>query len=156
MKVMNSLNFIYISVKDSIIWLVSFPIGSILRKHPFFFNAETLGIVTFLKQNLPPVAPNTASLLDIGSGRQPYAEIIKSKNYKYETADIVSSDAYKTTYIADAASLPVARNSYDVVVSFQTLEHLPDPDSSLQEWFRILKPGGILHSYNELLLSTTW
>lgn len=143
MKVFNGYNFIYESKRfNNLVSFFSYRLY--FAKASLFFNAETLGIVTFLKENLPKVAPNTASLLDIGSGRQPYAEIIKSKNYKYETADIVSSDAYKTTYIADAASLPVARNSYDVVVSFQTLEHLPDPDQSLQEWFRILKPVGIL------------
>lgn len=33
--------------------------------------------------------------------------------------------------------------SIDLVVSFETLEHLPNPDQALQEFARILKPGGV-------------
>ncbi|MCW5874823.1 MAG: class I SAM-dependent methyltransferase [Anaerolineales bacterium] len=36
----------------------------------------------------------------------------------------------------------LAENSVDVVVSFDTLEHVPDPLAFLQEIRRVLKPGG--------------
>jgi SAM-dependent methyltransferase len=43
-----------------------------------------------------------------------------------------------------AECLPLADQSVDVVVSFQTLEHVADLPQTLREMRRILKPGGIL------------
>lgn len=44
----------------------------------------------------------------------------------------------------DAANLCVADSSMDVVVSFETIEHLRDYGKFLSECRRVLKPGGIL------------
>jgi len=46
-----------------------------------------------------------------------------------------AGDATKLGFLADA--------SVDAVVSFETLEHLPNPDRLLQEFSRVLKPGGL-------------
>ena len=44
----------------------------------------------------------------------------------------------------DAQSLPFAGNSFDVVVSCETIEHLPDVQAGLNEMFRVTRPGGKL------------
>lgn len=36
----------------------------------------------------------------------------------------------------------IADNSVDVVISFETLEHIPDPESVLKEFHRVLTPAG--------------
>jgi SAM-dependent methyltransferase len=46
--------------------------------------------------------------------------------------------------VADAAALPLPPGSVDVVVSFETLEHLSDHDSFLDEVKRVLVPDGLL------------
>jgi ubiquinone/menaquinone biosynthesis C-methylase UbiE len=43
---------------------------------------------------------------------------------------------------ADAARLPVAKHSFDIVVSSWVLEHLPEPERVFDEISRVLKPGG--------------
>ncbi len=45
---------------------------------------------------------------------------------------------------ADAATLPLATASMDLVVSFETLEHVPDARAVVFEIRRVLKPGGRL------------
>ena len=45
---------------------------------------------------------------------------------------------------ADAVRLPVPSGSFDVVVSTDTFEHLPEPEASLSEMCRALRKGGSL------------
>jgi ubiquinone/menaquinone biosynthesis C-methylase UbiE len=45
---------------------------------------------------------------------------------------------------ADCLSLPFADQSFDLVVSLETIEHLPDPPRFLNEISRVLRPGGEL------------
>jgi 2-polyprenyl-3-methyl-5-hydroxy-6-metoxy-1,4-benzoquinol methylase len=43
-----------------------------------------------------------------------------------------------------AAAIPLPDGSVDVVVSFETIEHVPSPDRFLDECARVLAPSGIL------------
>lgn len=45
---------------------------------------------------------------------------------------------------APGDAIPVESGSFDFVVSSHVLEHFVDPIQTLQEWYRIVKPGGIL------------
>ncbi len=60
--------------------------------------------------------------------------------------------------VSDACNLPVADNCFDYVYSFGVLHHVADTERSIQEVFRVLKPGGQArimlynrHSLNELV-----
>jgi SAM-dependent methyltransferase len=44
--------------------------------------------------------------------------------------------------LAEAAKLPFADASLDLVVMVRVLHHLPDPDNELSELGRVLRPGG--------------
>jgi SAM-dependent methyltransferase len=44
----------------------------------------------------------------------------------------------------DGIHLPFSDNSQDAVYSSHCLEHITDFPTALQEWFRVLKPGGFL------------
>lgn len=52
---------------------------------------------------------------------------------------------------ADATDLPFEDNSFDVVVSTQVAEYVPDVEAFSFEVFRVLKPGG-----RGLILATDW
>ena len=41
-----------------------------------------------------------------------------------------------------AEHIPLDSNSVDVVVSFETIEHVPNPEQFIREIFRVLVPGG--------------
>lgn len=44
----------------------------------------------------------------------------------------------------DAQSIPFADNAFDVVVSCETIEHLPNVQTALYEMYRVTRPGGRL------------
>ncbi len=44
--------------------------------------------------------------------------------------------------VADAQQMPFADNSFDLVWSMESGEHMPDKTQFLQECYRVLKPGG--------------
>ena len=44
----------------------------------------------------------------------------------------------------DACSLSIPDSSFDVVISSECIEHVPDPEKALREMVRVLKPGGLI------------
>lgn len=48
----------------------------------------------------------------------------------------------------DAQQLNFADNSFDAVVSRDLTWNLPEPQKAYQEWYRVLKPGGVLLSFD--------
>jgi SAM-dependent methyltransferase len=46
--------------------------------------------------------------------------------------------------LADVEHLPFEDNSVDEIYASHVLEHLPYGNTALQEWLRVLKPGGML------------
>ncbi len=88
-------------------------------------------------------------LLDIGCGRMPYKKILIKRTEKYIGLDNpTTSKMYhgtdKPDIFADATNIPLPDQSCDTILSFQVLEHLPDPLIALREIQRLLKPRGIL------------
>jgi len=49
-----------------------------------------------------------------------------------------------TFAVSDAATLCLPDQAVDVVVSFETVEHIPNPHKFLAECRRVLRPGGVL------------
>lgn len=49
--------------------------------------------------------------------------------------------------VADAASVPAPDATYDIVLLFDLLEHVPNVDRCVAEIARILRPGGLFHGF---------
>jgi ubiquinone/menaquinone biosynthesis C-methylase UbiE len=45
--------------------------------------------------------------------------------------------------VLDGTALPYADHHFDVIVSFETIEHTKQYSEMLREFFRVLKPGGV-------------
>jgi SAM-dependent methyltransferase len=82
----------------------------------------------------------TGNVLDIGAGRAKYRSFIEPRVGSYTTSDIDPSVGVHV--VADAAHLSVADAAFDTVLSFELLEHVPDPNAVVSEMYRVLKKGG--------------
>jgi SAM-dependent methyltransferase len=81
--------------------------------------------------------PQGARVLDAGGGGKPlYRSLFAGQ--QYETADLRPG----STYVCDLHDLPMAPETFDAVISTQTLCAVRSPKRVLSELHRVLKPGG--------------
>lgn len=76
--------------------------------------------------------------LEIGSGNRPTPG--------YEHCDI-NPTLPELDFVCSMENVPVDANTYDEVRTVHVIEHVPIDVGrmALREWYRILKPGGIVH-----------
>lgn len=83
--------------------------------------------------------------IEIGPGSAPYTASKRTIYVdKFDTRFGGSKRRILTDVIADGARLPFANAHFDYLFSSHMLEHAPNTIAVLQEWMRIVKPGGIL------------
>ena len=64
-----------------------------------------------------------------------------------ELRDLDLFPGVQATFTSHPVRLPYADDQFDAVLSMGVLEHVADPEGSLDELGRILKPGGLLYVY---------
>jgi len=77
-------------------------------------------------------------VLDVGCGKKPYFPYFAMAK-EYVGVDLENPAA---DLIGSVEALPVADDSFDVVLCTQVLEHASDPDLAVRELFRVTAPGG--------------
>ena len=99
------------------------------------------------------------TVLDWGCGKGQISYLLRRRGFQVTSCDVVSvaqdSAFGQDTPIIDQlemsviplqleSELPFADSSFDCVVSFGVLEHVPSDEASMKELRRVLKPGGCL------------
>lgn len=84
------------------------------------------------------------TVLDLGSGEQPYASIVKERAAQYWGIDIKVSADKKADVCGDSLLLPFKDNTFDAILCTQVLEHVRDPFALFNQVSRVLKDGGYL------------
>jgi SAM-dependent methyltransferase len=91
----------------------------------------------------------SGTLLDIGCGQMPYRQLILDANKsvsKYIGMDLESSSIHDTSVADlhwDAVTIPLGDASIDSAMATEVLEHSFEPEQTLGEINRVLKPGGV-------------
>lgn len=93
----------------------------------------------------PGVAGISGRVLDIGAADR-WIESKLPRSAEYMALDYPSTgrDLYgsRPDVFGDGARLPFVDGCLDGVLCLEVLEHVPEPESVLQEIIRVLKPGG--------------
>lgn len=96
------------------------------------------------------------AVLDVGTGEGYGAQVLARTARSVAAVDLDAPsieqarvrypDANLKFCVAAATALPFADGSFDAVVAFELLEHLPRADhaAALREWKRVLAPAGVL------------
>jgi 2-polyprenyl-3-methyl-5-hydroxy-6-metoxy-1,4-benzoquinol methylase len=108
-------------------------------------------------------------VIEIGCGRGGFAKYLVEQG-----ADLVAADFSEKAVeisrrrlagsptcevlMADIQDIPFPPETFDVVISLETLEHVPDPDRALTELVRVAKVGGrvVVTAPNYLSLVGLW
>jgi SAM-dependent methyltransferase len=97
-----------------------------------------------LESMITPLAVGGVSCLDVGCGNRPYEYLFEQG--RYVGVDVESSgrplNMKQPDYFYDGSTLPFPDNFFDVVMSTQVLEHVPNPSEVLNEMARVCKLGG--------------
>lgn len=84
-------------------------------------------------------------LLDYGCGAQPYRHLFEGKCNRYVGADVAPAYGISLDLLfTPGQPLPLDDESFDTIISTQTLEHVQDVDLYMRECKRLLRPGGHL------------
>jgi len=104
------------------------------------FNKE---IVQYIKRK--SLENIDRKILDVGCGKGDYTYFFGRRN-KVIGVDLqnVVKEKYRNFnfQIADATSLPFQDNTFDVVISFDVIEHIENDKKMVAEAYRVLKSGG--------------
>jgi len=99
---------------------------------------------------------NSREILDVGTGTGFMAMILAEMGHKTTGIDITEAMLEEARHkacgnshgasfqIGDAENLPFGDASFDAIVCRYLLWTLPDPRMALNEWHRVIRPGGMI------------
>jgi hypothetical protein len=91
-----------------------------------------------VRQWIPPDAVG----VEIGAFRYPVPGL---KPFYVDCFTEFGHEAVFADYYGHAGFLPFRDNSLDYVVASHVIEHVANPVAALAEWYRVLRPGGLIY-----------
>jgi 2-polyprenyl-3-methyl-5-hydroxy-6-metoxy-1,4-benzoquinol methylase len=103
-----------------------------------------------LNRIAPLIRTDAPRLLDVGSSVGCIVEAALDRGWEAAGAD-VSEQAVQFCRERglrceqfDGRTLPFPDSSFDVLTSWHVIEHVADVEQALAEWYRVLRPGGVM------------
>lgn len=105
----------------------------------------------FIESILTKLNKTNLKILNIGSGTGDDLEVLNKFGEIYvidinkKALNLIPREFIKEKKLCDASKLKFySDNSFDLVVSFDVFEHIPEDKKAINEAFRVLKKGGFL------------
>jgi SAM-dependent methyltransferase len=90
---------------------------------------------------VPRLGALQGRVLDVGCGQRPYRALLGPGVTRYVGLDREGTEP-PPEVLGDAQALPFPDGAFDAAVSFQVLEHVPEPWRAVEELVRVVKPCG--------------
>lgn len=94
------------------------------------------------------------AVLEVGAGTMAHLHFVRHRYGRYIASDhdpkviamIEAMDLPDGVEVQKLSGnrLPFADDSFDRLIATHVLEHVPDPHLALQEWVRVVRPGGVI------------
>lgn len=90
------------------------------------------------------------SILDVGAGTGSDIEVIGKFGHIHvldidqEALQLINNACVVEKTFGSATVMPYSKDSFDVIVAFDVLEHIDDDSAVVKEMYRVLKPGGFI------------
>lgn len=95
-----------------------------------------------------------SQVLEVGAGTLAHLPFVRHRFDRYIASDFDEAVLEAASNRAlphgvelmklDGAALPFENDSFDRLIATHVLEHVPYPHKAVEEWVRVLKPGGVL------------
>ena len=90
-------------------------------------------------------------VLDVGCGRSLFSDLNVSFPFQVYAGDLdfdsihdrATAVPHQTWSVFDAEAVPFQDASFDALFAGEIIEHVANVQSTLREWWRVLKPGGV-------------
>lgn len=111
--------------------------------------------ISWLQKSLAQISPGSR-ILDAGAGEQKFRGLCSHLNYvaqdfaQYDGKGNCRGlqtdvwDQSKLDIVCDITSISEPNNSFDAIMCIEVFEHLPDPLAAIREFYRLLRPDGVM------------
>lgn len=82
--------------------------------------------------------------IEIGAGGRPIPGV-EPPAIQVDCFKTFGSDVCRADYYGHACALPFHDHTLDYVLASHVLEHVANPVAALAEWYRVVRPGGIIY-----------
>jgi SAM-dependent methyltransferase len=104
-------------------------------------DAEEYGRLRFVEYAASLVKP-LDRVLDAGAGERPHRRYFD--HAEYESCDHADNSTHSHAFLCDIRNIPKEDATYDAVLCVQVLSYIPTPQRAIDEFYRVLRPGGSL------------
>ena len=119
------------------------------KKYWWFYGKYRL-VLGLLKQYFPLLPEAPWKIFDAGCGPGHFMELLQNygevtgTDFSLERLRACRQENFQNLAQTDLCFIPFKENTFDLITTIDTIEHIENDQAALDELYRVLKPGGLI------------